>query len=200
MKNEIEIFKNERLGEIRTILNSDGSISVNAEDTARGFGWTQIKNDKEYEKSFFIKNWKIILFGIYLKKDIDYQNDSSNNGYEYEEFLSSIENFEELKESKKIIKYFPDSVASLDTTIIIDNDKKYFIEVFKSSDDIDENYCGSTEYYFLDKFIDTIVGFYSMQQTDVVDKFRALVEYYFSGCEKCKFFSTCNKQEHEKGG
>ena len=58
----------------------------------------KIKNDKEYEKSFFVKNWKIILFGIYLKKDTDYQNDSSDNGCEYEEFLSSIENFEELKE------------------------------------------------------------------------------------------------------
>lgn len=158
----------------------------------------KIKNDEEYKKSFFIKNWKIILFGIYLKKGIDYQNYTSNNGYEYEEFLSSIKNFEELKESKKIIKYFPDSVASLNTTIIVDNDKKYFIEVFKSSDAIDENYYGSTDYYFVNKFIDTIIDFYSTQQTAVVEKFRALVEYYFSKCEKCKFFSTCSKQEYEK--
>lgn len=158
----------------------------------------KIKNDEEYKKSFFIKNWKIILFGIYLKKGIDYQNYISNNGYEYEEFLRSIANFEELKESKKIIKYFPDSVASLDTTVIVDNDKKYFIEVFKSSDAIDENYYGSVDYYFVDKFIDTIIDFYSTQQTAVVEKFRSLVEYYFSDCKKCKFFSTCSKQEYEK--
>ena len=145
-----------------------------------------------------IKNWKIILFGIYLKKGIDYQNYISNNGYEYEEFLSSIANFEDLKESKKIIKYFPYSVAFLDTTIIVDNDKKYFIEVFKSSDAIDENYYGSVDYYFLHKFIDTIIDFYSTQQTAVVEKFRALVEYYFADCEKCKFFSACSKQEYEK--
>ena len=158
----------------------------------------KIKNDEEYKKSFFIKNWKIILFGIYLKKGTDYQNYISNNGYEYEEFLSSIANFEELKESKKIIKYFPNSVAFLDTTIIVDNDKKYFIEVFKFSDAIDENYYGSVDYYFIDKFINTIIDFYSTQQIATVEKFRALVEYYFSKCEKCKFFSACSKQEYEK--
>lgn len=158
----------------------------------------KIKNDEEYKKSFFIKNWKIILFGIYLKKGTDYQNYISNNGYEYEEFLSSIANFEELKESKKIIKYFPDSVSFLDTTIIVDNDKKYFIEVFKFSDAIDENYYGSVDYYFIDKFINTIIDFYSTQQIATVEKFRALVEYYFSKCEKCKFFSACSKQEYEK--
>ena len=158
----------------------------------------KIKNDKEYEKSFFIKNWKIILFGIYLKKDIDCQNYSSDRGLEYGEFLISNENFETLKESKKIIKYFPDNIAFLDTTIIIDNDKKYFIEVFKSADVVDENYSGSTDYYFLDKFIDTIIDFYSSQQKAVVEKFRALVESYFSDCEKCKFFSICSKQEYEK--
>lgn len=158
----------------------------------------KIKSDEKYKKSFFIKNWKIILFGIYLKKGIDSQYYESNSGYEYEEFLSSIENFEDLKESKKIIKYFPDSIAFLDTTIIVDNDKKYFIEVFKSADVVDENYCGSIDYYFVNKFIDTIVDFYSMQQPAVVEKFRALVEYYFSDCKKCKFFSTCSKQEYEK--
>ena len=50
MRNEL-LFKNEELNlEVRTIYNEDGSISVNAEDTARGFGWTQIKNGKEYVK------------------------------------------------------------------------------------------------------------------------------------------------------
>lgn len=44
-------FNNEEIGiGVRTILNEDGSISVNAEDTAIGFGWcrTEIKNGKEY--------------------------------------------------------------------------------------------------------------------------------------------------------
>lgn len=41
--NELKVFNNEELGlEVRTILNEDGSISVNAEDTARGFGWTTV--------------------------------------------------------------------------------------------------------------------------------------------------------------
>lgn len=50
--NELKIFDNPNLGlRVRTILNDDGSISVNAEDTAIGFGWTQIqsKNGKQYK-------------------------------------------------------------------------------------------------------------------------------------------------------
>lgn len=49
--NEIQLFKNKELDlQVRTILNEDGSISVNAEDTAIGFGWsrTELKNGKEY--------------------------------------------------------------------------------------------------------------------------------------------------------
>ena len=51
-KNEIQLFENEELGlRVRTLLNPDGSISVNAEDTAIGFGWTQAqnKNGKRYQ-------------------------------------------------------------------------------------------------------------------------------------------------------
>ena len=49
MNNKIEIFKNEDLKlQVRTIQNEDGSISVNAEDTAIGFGWIREKSGKEY--------------------------------------------------------------------------------------------------------------------------------------------------------
>lgn len=45
MQNEIEIFKNDELDvQARMIANSDGSISINAEDAAIGFGWTQTQN------------------------------------------------------------------------------------------------------------------------------------------------------------
>lgn len=47
--NEVRLFENEEIGvSARTMLNDDGSISVNAEDTAIGFGWTQEKNGKTY--------------------------------------------------------------------------------------------------------------------------------------------------------
>lgn len=49
--NELQVFNNEELGlSVRTILNDDGSISVNAEDAAIGFGWCrrEVKNGKEY--------------------------------------------------------------------------------------------------------------------------------------------------------
>ena len=49
--NNLMIFKNEDLGiDVRTIKNEDGSISINAEDAALGFGWYQIKNNKRYVK------------------------------------------------------------------------------------------------------------------------------------------------------
>lgn len=43
MDSKISMFKNEDLDlEMRTILNDDGSISINAEDVARGLGWTTV--------------------------------------------------------------------------------------------------------------------------------------------------------------
>ena len=49
--NELKIFKNKELGlSVRTLPNPDGSISISAEDTAIGFGWTQEKNGKIYVK------------------------------------------------------------------------------------------------------------------------------------------------------
>ena len=49
--NLLEVFKNDELGlSTRVVTNPDGSISVNAEDAAIGFGWTQTqnKNGKQY--------------------------------------------------------------------------------------------------------------------------------------------------------
>lgn len=42
---EIQLFRNDELGvQMRTILNSDGSISVNLEDAAKGLGFTRTAN------------------------------------------------------------------------------------------------------------------------------------------------------------
>lgn len=44
-KNEIQEFMNEELGaKVRCIQNEDGSISMNIEDTAVGYGWTKVAN------------------------------------------------------------------------------------------------------------------------------------------------------------
>ena len=51
MNNQIEIFKNEELKlQIRAIQNEDGSISLNAEDTAIGFGWYETKENVIYPR------------------------------------------------------------------------------------------------------------------------------------------------------
>lgn len=47
--NQLQVFNNEELGlKVKTIQNEDGSISINAEDTAIGFGWCRFKNNKQY--------------------------------------------------------------------------------------------------------------------------------------------------------
>lgn len=49
--NDLKVFNNAELGlQVRTIQNDDGSISINAEDTAIGFGWCkkEKKNGREY--------------------------------------------------------------------------------------------------------------------------------------------------------
>ena len=50
-KEGVQLFVNKDLElEVRAIKNEDGSISVNAEDTAKGFGWikTEFKGTKKY--------------------------------------------------------------------------------------------------------------------------------------------------------
>lgn len=48
-KEGVQLFVNKELElEVRAIKNDDGSISLNAQDTAIGFGFTQIKNGKTY--------------------------------------------------------------------------------------------------------------------------------------------------------
>ncbi len=61
MNKQVQIFKNQRLNlQIRAIKNQDGSISINAEDTAIGFGWYEEKNGKVYPR------WRTI--NSYLKE------------------------------------------------------------------------------------------------------------------------------------
>ena len=51
MENKVQVFNNKELElQVRTLPNPDGSISISAEDTAIGFGWTQEKNGKIYVK------------------------------------------------------------------------------------------------------------------------------------------------------
>ena len=50
-REKVQLFINKELElEVRAIKNEDRSISLNAEDTAIGFGWYQIKNNKKYPK------------------------------------------------------------------------------------------------------------------------------------------------------
>ena len=48
--NSISIFTSEQFGNVRTILNDDGSISINAEDVTIGLGWFEEKAGKKYPR------------------------------------------------------------------------------------------------------------------------------------------------------
>ena len=40
--NLVKVFSSANFGEVRTIVNEDGSISLNAEDVVKGLGWTTV--------------------------------------------------------------------------------------------------------------------------------------------------------------
>lgn len=55
--NDLRVFNNKELGlQVRTIQNDDGSISINAEDTAVGFGWT--KSEKKNGRDYTTIRWE----------------------------------------------------------------------------------------------------------------------------------------------
>ena len=68
----VQLFINKDLElEVRAIKNKDGSISLNAEDTAIGFGWYQIKNGKTYVRWETINAYcKELKFSQHVGKDV----------------------------------------------------------------------------------------------------------------------------------
>ena len=57
--NKAEIFTSEKFGQVKTVLNDDGTISINAEDAAIGLGWYEEKYGKKYVR------WR--TFNTYVK-------------------------------------------------------------------------------------------------------------------------------------
>ena len=70
-KEGVQLFVNKELElEVRAIKNDDGSISLNAEDTAIGFGFTQIKNGKTYVRWETMNGYcKELNFSQHVGKD-----------------------------------------------------------------------------------------------------------------------------------
>lgn len=70
-KEGVQLFINEELElEVRAIKNDDASISLNAEDTAIGFGFTQIKNGKTYVRWETMNGYcKELNFSQHVGKD-----------------------------------------------------------------------------------------------------------------------------------
>lgn len=68
----IHILSSQEFGQVRVIKNDDGSISINAEDAARGLGWTQYKGEKEYVR------WETI--NAYLK-DFEFSQKVGKDDY-----------------------------------------------------------------------------------------------------------------------
>ena len=70
-KEGVQLFINKELElEVRAIKNDDASISLNAEDTAIGFGFTQIKNGKTYVRWETMNGYcKELNFSQHVGKD-----------------------------------------------------------------------------------------------------------------------------------
>lgn len=74
---EMRVFSNNHLGlQVRTMLNEDGSVSVNAEDTAIGFGWTQ--KQQKSGKEYISIRW--VTLNTYLK-EIGFPQEVGENDY-----------------------------------------------------------------------------------------------------------------------
>ena len=66
----VNIYTSQRFGKVRTILNDDGSISINAEDAAIGLGWFEEKCGKKYPRWRTINGFIIDLgFSQQVAKD-----------------------------------------------------------------------------------------------------------------------------------
>lgn len=77
MKNDLQVFSNNELGlEVRTIVNENGSISINAEDTALGFGW--VKKESKKSKTYFSVRWATING---FCKDLGFDNKLAKDDY-----------------------------------------------------------------------------------------------------------------------
>ena len=70
-REKVQLFVNKELElEVRAIKNDDASISLNAEDTAIGFGFTQIKNGKTYVRWETMNGYcKELNFSQHVGKD-----------------------------------------------------------------------------------------------------------------------------------
>ena len=70
-REKVQLFVNKELElEVRAIKNDDSSISLNAEDTAIGFGFTQIKNGKTYVRWETMNGYcKELNFSQHVGKD-----------------------------------------------------------------------------------------------------------------------------------
>lgn len=107
--NEIQLFTNDKLDlKVRTIQNQDGSILVNAEDTARGFGWIQVetKGDKIYSTikwarmNKFIKELgssECIAKGDYIPLELVFKLEYKSRYIKRHEFIKLICNSLKIK-------------------------------------------------------------------------------------------------------
>lgn len=68
--NKAEIFTSEEFGQVKTILNEDGSVSINAEDAAIGLGWYEEKAGRKYIRWRTVNNFlKSFGFNEEVQKD-----------------------------------------------------------------------------------------------------------------------------------
>ena len=150
-----------------------------------------IKNDKNYEKVFFKKNWKVLLL-CHLIEGEDYQDNYNENGEKYKD---EMDNFNDV-----LSKNLPDSISEFENNIEFEREKDNsfnYIQVLFCKEVVDEDFVCYIKYNFNEEFV-KIADFYFKNKRGYDNVFETL-NSYFKDCDKCKFLSLCgNRDKYEK--
>ena len=150
-----------------------------------------IKNDKNYEKIFFKKNWKVLLL-CHLIEGEDYQDNYHENGEKYKD---ETNNFNDI-----LLKNLPESISEFENNIEFEREKDNsfdYIQVLFYKEVVDEDFICYRKYNFNEEFV-KIADFYFKNKRGYDNVFKTL-NSYFKDCDKCKFLSLCgNRDKYEK--
>lgn len=124
-ENQIETFSNKVLNfKVRTVNFEDGSIGINVEDAAKGLGFTQIKNGKEYVRWETLNNYcsefgfsQLVGKGDYIPESLFYllgMKASNKTAQDFQKWLA----IEVLPQIRKTGGYIPTNEEDDDATIM----------------------------------------------------------------------------------
>lgn len=178
MRNEIQEFVNEELGvRVRCVQNDDGSISMNAEDTAIGFGWYETRNDKIYPR------WRSI--NGYLK-EFGFSQEVAKDNFVPESLFYLLG----MKASNDTARSFQMWLA----TEVIPSIRKHGAFI-ADSENVDEEYVRNELRFSQKRTIKTFANATAGELTETYRKFREYVdaEYKYKTSDRVARYKSVEK-------